>query len=266
MSRTLQTDPSLSVRLHQKDRSFFYTQLCVGFHPLSISQHVSDSTNFLLNDPRISLSPFSIATPTSNWLNAQDLTSGTFENAVAYLEKVFDFSHHPYFVWLMSASSERGDFYQSQLPFRFAVEMWSQAVAGVLSKAETLEKRYKIFENLSEEHGHMDFSKSHKFTFLEFLDALGGDPEDYQNSDIPIHVLIFSRSLIDFCGTHHFTAGSAALGMIETLYCQISEIITNSIFGKGWVKKGEQHHYEFHAEIDIEHGLKLFYFLKLFLF
>ncbi len=37
----------------------------------------------------------------------------------------------------------------------------------------------------------------------------------------------------------------------------ISEMISKVIFGRGWVKEGQQHHYDVHAELDVDHAREL---------
>lgn len=89
---------------------------------------------------------------------------------------------------------------------------------------EVLEERIHIFENLSEEHGHLNLKKAHKFTFYEFLEALGGERSDFKD-ECPIHMQVFNQSLANFCKTHNAYAGGACLGIIESLYVTISEMI-----------------------------------------
>ena len=116
---------------------------------------------------------------------------------------------------------------------------------------------------------------------MELLNALkkggkenGGKETEKENGgkDCPVHVLVFNQTCLNYCKTHDQYAGSACLGIIEHLYVTISQIITQGraknsyfpgihyilvIFGRGWVKEGEQHHYEVHAELDIDHAQDL---------
>jgi hypothetical protein len=87
-------------------------------------------------------------------------------------------SQHPYIAWMVAPSTTRKQFLVSQMPFRFAVERFSQPIAAVVSKIPTAAARMSVFENLAEEHGGGDLSKAHVATFAEFLRALGATDEE----------------------------------------------------------------------------------------
>lgn len=72
---------------------------------------------------------------------------------------------------MMGTSATKEQVLHSLIPFAFAVEQWSQSVAAVISQMDVLEDRIHIFDNLSEEHGHGNVLKAHKYTFYEFLEV-----------------------------------------------------------------------------------------------
>lgn len=170
---------------------------------------------------------------------------------------IYDFSRHPYFVWMQLESTSRGDFRRSQLAFRFAVECFSQPLAAVLARFTTLEDRFGIVANLSEEHGHGLITRSHKHTFREYLLALGVS-DDELNTPCSTAVCAFNYSILGFCLGQPGEVGAAMLGIIEYLYVNISAAIAQTITQRDWAIPGSQSHYTTHEKLDTLHAEDLF--------
>lgn len=177
-------------------------------------------------------------------------------DAVAGLLEVYDFAKHPYFRWLANPATTREAFRASQVPFRFAVESFSQALAGVLARIPRVEDRAAIADNIAEEHGRGNLSVSHKYTFLEYLEALGATPKEL-DQPCPIWVTAFNHSIRNLCLAQPYECGAAALGIIEQLYVGVSATIARSIKERGWVEEGSQRHYAAHEVLDVEHAQEL---------
>ncbi len=180
-----------------------------------------------------------------------------FEGAVEAVAASYDFARHPYFVWMEGPRATREAFLRSQLPFRFAVEAFSQALAAVLARTPTLEQRMAVAENVAEEHGHNDVARSHKQTFAGFLRALGAGEAELA-LPCPIAVTAFNRSLLDHCLVERHETGAALLGIIEHVYAHISHAIATAIVARGWVAAGGQRHYVHHEHLDTVHARDLF--------
>jgi pyrroloquinoline-quinone synthase len=134
-------------------------------------------------------------TPELTW---EDLvTMPTLEAAVLRVAEVYDFHHHPYLIWMQTDSTSREAFCQSQLPFRFAVESFSQALAAVLARIPLLEARLPLAENVAEEHGHGDCLRSHKYTFGQYLQSLGATAAELETPCIT-PVLAFNQSILTY--------------------------------------------------------------------
>lgn len=87
----------------------------------------------------------------------------TLETAIVKFSEVYNFRHHPYFIWMQDAATTREEFRKSQLPFRFAVESFSQALAAVLAKIPSLEMRLPLFDiQFSNISDWMPLSELHK--------------------------------------------------------------------------------------------------------
>lgn len=190
-------------------------------------------------------------------LSVEDVVrSATFEEAVLKVSQAYDFHHHPYLLWMQLGSTSRSEFLHTQIPVIFAIESFSQALAAVLARTPVLEQRLSLFENVAEEHGQGKVQHSHKYTFRQFLCALGATPEDL-NVSCPAFVLAFNQSLLNYCLTQPGEAGAAALGILEHLYVDVSAAIAHTVTHRGWTAPGSQTHYTVHEELDVEHAREL---------
>ncbi|MFB2919710.1 iron-containing redox enzyme family protein [Aerosakkonema funiforme] len=180
----------------------------------------------------------------------------TLEAAALQVATVYDFHRHPYIIWMQSNSTSRDAFRRSQLPFRFAVESFSQALAAVLARTPLLEARLPLAENVAEEHGHGECLRSHKYTFRQYLCALGATATELE---IPCstNVLAFNQSILTYCLTQPGEAGAAMLGIIEYLYVGISGSIAHTVCDRAWTTPGSQSHYAVHEKLDTEHARDL---------
>lgn len=180
----------------------------------------------------------------------------TLDEAVELVAREYDFARHPYFVWASAPGTTREAFRATQVPFRYAVESFSQALAGVLARMPRVESRLRVAENIAEEHGHGDMSMSHKYTFLEYLRALGASEEELL-APCPIWVTAFNHSLRNLCLAQSHEVGAACLGMVEHLYVRISGSIARLVHERGWVAPGSQRHYAVHEVLDVAHAREL---------
>jgi pyrroloquinoline-quinone synthase len=190
-------------------------------------------------------------------LDAAELAAlPTLTAALERVTRVYDFSRHPYFVWLHSDLATREQFRSTQVPFRFAVEEFPKALAAVLARVSEPAARGAIAENVAEEHGHGNELATHKATFLHYLRALGAEPVELA-APCPAPVSAFHQALIGFCLANPPEAGAAATGVIEHLYIWISGAIARVIRDRGWCAPGSQRHYEVHEVLDQTHARDL---------
>jgi pyrroloquinoline-quinone synthase len=202
----------------------------------------------LLNPPIIN------STPELTWSELIELP--TLELAVQKVANIYDFDRHPYLIWMTDPTTQRDAFCRSQLPFRFAVESFSQALAAVLARIPTVADRLTLFTNIAEEHGRGNILHSHKFTFQEYLLALGANEADFC---VPCStpVLAFNQSILAYCLTQNPEVSAAMLGTIEYLYVGISAKIARTLADRQWTLPGSQSHYLNHERLDTEHARDL---------
>ena len=180
----------------------------------------------------------------------------TLFEAVETVARAYDFKTHPYFVWARDEATTREAFRAGQVPFRFAVEAFSQSLAAVLARMPRVEDRIHVAQNVAEEHGHGNLSGSHKYTFLEYLRALGATEEALADP-CPIWVTAFNHALRNLCLAQSHEIGAAALGMIEHLYVGVSHQIGTLITDRAWVDPKSQSHYAVHSQLDVSHAREL---------
>jgi hypothetical protein len=180
---------------------------------------------------------------------------GSLDEAVRHVAASYDFSRHPYVEW-MTKQADVSALRRSQVPFRFAVEAFSQSLAAVLARIPRVEERIGVADNVAEEHGRGDPLVTHKQTFIGYLRALGAMPAEL-DEDCPVVVSAFNHAVLNYCLAQPHPAGAALLGMIEHLYVGISGTIGETIVARGWVAPGAQQHYETHRRIDVEHAEQL---------
>ena len=179
----------------------------------------------------------------------------SLKEAYTRVAEVFDFAQHPYFDWMKH--TDKRSFAQSQIPFRYAVEGFSCALAATVAKIPQLERRVRLADNVAEEHGLIGDKVPHKYTISEFLHALGIE-ESELDVPCPAGVHAFNQSIRNFCLSNSPEADAALLGIIEYVFITISNVVATHIVSAGWASKGSQRHYEFHEELDIEHSQVLF--------
>jgi pyrroloquinoline-quinone synthase len=193
-------------------------------------------------------------TPELSWTELMELP--TLEMAVNRVAKTYDFRKNHYLIWMEDPTTQREAFLDSQLPFRFAVESFPQALAAVLARIDTLDDRLALFANIAEEHGQGNALRAHKFTFQEYLQALGANEVDLQ-TPCSTAVLAFNQSIRSYCLTQNPEVGAAMLGMIEHLYVSISAKIARTLAERRWTLPGSQSHYLNHEKLDTEHARDL---------
>lgn len=177
----------------------------------------------------------------------------SLDDAVRLIAAEYDFGLHPYFQWMRDEETEVADFRASQVPFRFAVEAFSQSLAAVLARIPRLESRLALADNVADEHGRGNQLASHKRTFVQYLRALGATQEQL-HADCPVFVSAFNHALLNFCLAQPHPPGAALLGIIEYLYITISADIGDTVHARGWAAPGSQRHYDVHKELDVGHA------------
>lgn len=114
-----------------------------------------------------------------------------------------------------------------------------------------------LVDNLYEEYGRMNKEDIHVETYCQFMQQLGITKEEINQSKPHICVIAYVRSVIDLCLHHPYLEGLAALGVIEDIVHQVSDIIGVTANKK---KKEQEkvYHFDEHKELDERHSDEIY--------
>lgn len=150
-------------------------------------------------------------------------------------------------------------FLDSQETFISAIDNWSKVLGLMLSKVPSDSQRSVIIENLNDEHGCGDLTKSHVNTFRMLLISLNYDKEiKLYNTTSPSYnsVRNFNVNLTNKINDSNWIFSIAILGMIEYVYVDVSKFIHNYLCN--FLQSDKINHYSTHKILDVHHYTTLF--------
>lgn len=179
-----------------------------------------------------------------------------------FIERILEDIHYqnnPYFTHLWDGSFEKEDFIETQIQFFFAVTFFAQPMAALVAKMPDPAMRMEIVRNIWEEHGEGSFAQAHGTTFKLFLKRIAGvsETEIHQKILWP-EVKVFNTCLLGVCTWDHFLTGTAVLGIIEKMFCVISNLLGQAIIRRDWLTQEQMVHYNLHKELDVRHAQDFF--------
>ncbi len=143
-------------------------------------------------------------------------------------------------------------FRMTQEPFVHAVAAWRDVLQHLLHKLPRHARRDVVLQNLADEHGNGDDSRSHVSTFMAFLRGMGCRETSYRAVPTAPCVTDFVTALLGMEGD--WVRAVAAVGMIEYGYAFVSSALAEYC-AKHAIP---QQHYGEHRELDLEHADELF--------
>jgi len=185
------------------------------------------------------------------------------EKILEYADKINQLKDNNYFKILKTKPSKEL-FIQSQEAFIYAVDNWSKILGQMVIKVPSDSDRLVIIENLYDEHGNGDISKSHVNTFRKLLISLGYKNElpvpctqqKYESMITSECVEKFNRKLWDAIYHEDWVFAVTVLGMIEYTYITASKYIHQYV--GNFIDKEEIEHYSIHEVLDVKHATELF--------
>ena len=167
----------------------------------------------------------------------------------------FDPGKNPYFIALTDGSFQRSDFTETQVQFFNAVAHIHRPMSVLAHRTPPERHRKKILANIQDELGHGDHTQSHEQTFLRFLKHFDQLTEaDIRQRPVWPELEAFNEQLDHACHQNDYRSASAALGMIEHLFADISARIGNHLIHNDWLPADQLIHYSIHAELDVQHA------------
>jgi len=170
---------------------------------------------------------------------------------------------NPYFQSLRDGQMSFEDFLETQIQFYYAVVFFARPMSVLASRIPAAEHRVEILRNVWEEHGEGDPAKSHGATFQEFLSRLGGiKPEEIQRRALWPEIQNFNSALAGTCALDDYVVGASMLGIIERMFCEISNWIGRGVIERGWLRQDQMIHYNLHEVLDVRHSEDFFNVLR----
>jgi pyrroloquinoline quinone (PQQ) biosynthesis protein C len=145
------------------------------------------------------------------------------------------------------------DYQLAALQTLHVVRFFPRFLAALLSNIDDMTVRMPVLENLLEEHGHLDATKSHLVFYQQFLQIVGVDAQEQLESKPEAFVIAYNRGVLDLCSRYHWCEGLAALSVIEEIVAMVSSIIQELAIKK-IPAAGKEKFFGSHSELDIGHA------------
>ena len=168
----------------------------------------------------------------------------------------------PYFSRLIDGEMSLKQFKVTQLNILPAVSYFSLPMFYLCTRLESYEERINILENINDEHGNGNLSKSHGVTYKSYLTSLGIKKNTIDQSPVHPSVEYFNNILMETVKNKNVLLAIACLGMIEERYAEISKLLVENLINKKWIKSEELTHYSIHQDVDKHHSNLFFTLLE----
>ena len=167
-----------------------------------------------------------------------------------------------YFSRLINDELTLEEFQKSQLNFFDAVLSFTKPMFIISSKLDSYEQRLCILENIFEEHGNGDITKSHGKTFEEYLILLGVNKKEIKNRKVDKSSQKFNLSLIEKSQKESTYFSLAMMGIIEERYSEMSKLISEKVLKNKWLTEKTLIHYKVHEKLDIDHAESFYHLIS----
>lgn len=177
------------------------------------------------------------------------------DNIKETINKINTIEECSYFKILKKFPTKKS-FVNSLSDFIIAVNEWSKILGLMIYKVPSDKERSVIINNLMDEHGNGDISKSHVNTFQLFINSLDNDSDrckeilkNYNSyNHINQEVEQFVKQIIKILIIEDWIVTISMLGMIEYTYITVSKNIHN--YAKNFIK--------LHEIADFKHSFDFF--------
>lgn len=179
------------------------------------------------------------------------------DTIISLITKINHIEETTYFTTLKQNPS-RELFIKSQESFINAVDTWSRILGILLAKVPLDIHRAVILENLNDEHGNGDITRSHVNTFKLFMQSMGQNDIQLYNKQSETYDSVewFTNIILSALHTENWIYCVSLLGMIEYTYKDIGKCIHN--YAKIFMLEERINHYSLHETMDLKHSYDLF--------
>jgi pyrroloquinoline-quinone synthase len=197
-------------------------------------------------DPVVEMFPWQGKPTGAAW---NDLSHcATLQAAVEQVAEIYEFKWHPYFIWMRSQGATQTQFVQSQVPFQYAIETFSDAYTAVFERAEcptVPAVPAPIIATINPP----------RLAFQRCLQGLA--PRVNLSTACPIGLAAANRQVLNHCLTQPIGAGAAMLGMIEYLYVDVSATLAQIIQHRNWAHQDSDFYCMIHEALELDRSRDL---------
>ena len=167
-----------------------------------------------------------------------------------------------FFKDIMNNNISLSSFKEVQYNFYPAVTFFSKPMFMICFKINDYNHRWKILENIIDEHGNGIENQNHGSTFKSYLINLGLDCDNIDSEKINHHTLKFNNILLEECIETHWVKGAAMIAIMEDLYVNISKIFYEFLTKNNYLDENKIIHYKAHKELDVKHSEDMYKILS----
>jgi pyrroloquinoline-quinone synthase len=163
--------------------------------------------------------------------------------------------HHPFFERLNSAALSRQQVQKFALDYNFYCRSFPQLLGYAAAKIADDQIRMPIVENLWEEHGEGDITRSHRQLYTNFLRSLKLSDEQIETSVPSTATARYIQELFDICSTGDFLDVLALVGPgTEYFASREFEIILSGLEKYPFAQDLDLEYWSIHIEVDDHHS------------
>ncbi len=188
------------------------------------------------------------------------MISLVMDKIIEFADGINRIDQSTYFVKLNKKPSLK-NFIESQKGFITAVDHWSKLLAQLIVILPTSKDRMAVVNNLYDEHGNGDETKTHVTTFSNFIESL--QESNTKQAIYPTctyttteFAQAFNQRLQDQFKTSDWIFCTSMLAMIEYTYIKVCKMIHT--YASQFIKEDKIEHYSLHETIDQKHATDLF--------
>ena len=181
---------------------------------------------------------------------------------IRYIKDENSITKCQFFKDLLENNISLKSFKNVQYNFYPAITYFTKPLFIICSKMNNYNLRWKILENIIDEHGGGVDKKNHGNTYKTFLINLGLNCNNIDSEKINKHTLQFNEILLQECMENHWVKGVAMISIMEDIYIDISKIIYEFLVKNKYLDEKKIVHYKLHEEIDVKHSVDMYKILS----
>lgn len=191
-------------------------------------------------------------------MNTTDTIAKSYNKEAIYdLLKQHKITEHPLITAISQLSLNADQIQIVALNIYHVVKNFPRFLSAIITNIGQHETCMVLVDNLYEEYGRMNREHIHLQTYRKFIQQLGITLEMIDAFEPHVSVVAYVRAVLDLCLHYPYREGLAALGVIEDIVHQVSDIIGITVNRE---KKNEErvYHFDEHKVLDERHADEIY--------